>query len=174
MSWIIPQASDVMSEFTPSEQKSIVTLIGGDPDNPNPLLSVIVTRVADEIRDYIRSGGYALDDNEAKIPSGLLNDLISIARWRFLVAVPQLKQLQTDERHALYVDAMGKMKLISTTDFVPDPTDDTLSVSRTGMWNAENKILMRGHPVPPPGTQFPQQTGTYANPDAPQDIGSQP
>jgi hypothetical protein len=173
MAWQIPKATDVMNEFTPSERDTITKICGNDPDvNANVQLTNILAFVVDEIRDYIRSGGYQVDpDSEDTIPKGLFNDAISIARWRFLVSAPQFKQLQTDERKQLYTDAVAKLDKIAATNYVPDPVDDTV-VNRAGMWNSENKLIMRTHPVPSPGTQFTPQQGAYANPDAPQDIGT--
>jgi hypothetical protein len=168
MAWATLSSNDVLSEFTTSEQSALSTII----DGVTPLSS-IVTRTINEIRGFILSGGYALDDDSTTIPQSLFSDAISIARWRFLVSAPQFKQLQTDERHQLYIDALAKLNLISQQELaVESPTAGT--TVRTGMWNSENKLVMRTHPVPYPGTQFGPQTGTYANPNAPPDIGTVP
>ena len=42
---------------------------------------------------------------------------------------------------------------------------------QAGMWNSENKLIMRTHPVIKPG---PQRADDYANPDAPQDAEPTP
>lgn len=172
--WIVPTVDDVMGQFTPTELAAFNTLLGGLPIDPTTKMGVIVTNVVSEIRGAIIAGGYDVDTTSTEtIPAGLLSDLISISRWRFLVSVPQFKQFQTDERKGLYSDSLGKLKLIADQQYSPESPTESTTV-RTGMWNAENKILMRTHPVPYPGSQFAPQDGTYANPDAPPDIGTQP
>lgn len=170
MAWLTPTADDVLSEFTPTENAAISALMGDGSLDTTVKLSGVLTRVIAEVRDYIRSGGYALDPDDTKLPAGLINDAIGIARWRFLVSVPQFKQLQTDERKGAYTDAISKLKLVADQKFVPEsPTDDD-TANRSGNWNSEQKIIMRTHPTPPPS----QQSGVtvaqpYANPNAPPD-----
>jgi hypothetical protein len=173
MAWSTPTADDVLSEFTPSELATISTILGKSPfDNTAPL-SAVLSRVVDEMRGYINAGNYTLDADSTTIPKGLFNDAIAISRWRFLISAPQFKQLQTDERKELYTAAMSKLTLVSEQKFaVEDPLPIADVTSST--WNSENKLIMRTHPVPYPGAQFTPQTGTYANPDAPPDIGSVP
>jgi hypothetical protein len=171
MPWKAPTAADVLSEFTPNEVAAITTLMGGSPFDPNSKLSVIVQRTVDEIRGYIRSGAYPVDETSVTtLPDALIPDCISMARWRFLISAPQLKQLQTQERYQDLMDSLKKIQAIGQHQFnVEPPTSST--VDRAGNWNSENKILMRTHPIPGPSKQFqfdPNQP-PYANPNAPAD-----
>jgi hypothetical protein len=171
MSWEILTTEDVLSEFTIQEAASLRTLQGSGSGSGLPFanIDVIVARVIDDVRGYIISGGYEVDpvlDNT--LPLGLFDTAIAIARWRILIAVPLLKQLQTEERKQANEDALKKLLMIAAQKFaVEPPTADTLP--RSGMWNSENKLIMRTHPVPTPSTQWTPQTDAYANPDAPAD-----
>ena len=171
MAWKAPTAEDVLSEFTPSEVTSITNLMGGSPFDPTGKVTVIVKRTVDEIRGYINSGAYAIDTSaDDTLPPSLIADCISIARWRFLISAPQLKQLQTQERYNDLMDSLKKLALIAQHEFNVEPPTPS-GVIRAGMWNSENKILMRTHPTPAPSTQFQVQQNqpAYANPDAPPD-----
>jgi hypothetical protein len=171
MAWNTPTADDVLSEFTPTELATITTLLGSAPMDNTGKLAAILTRTVFEIRDYIRSGGYSLDADVTTIPDGFFNDAIAMTRWRFLVSAPQFKQLQTEERKALYQASLDKMLLVASIKFgVEDPAD--VAQAGDANWNSENKLMMRTHPIPRPGTQFTPAGGQYANPDAPADTGA--
>ncbi len=164
MSWAAPTADDVMSEFTTQEADTIKKIQGASN------LPGILTRVVAEIRDYIRSGGYALDlTDETTLPLGLHNDAITLARWRLLISLPQLKTLQSDGRKEATERAEKKLLLIADQKFSVEPPDATAGSAKIGSWNSENKIIMRTHPVPRPAAQFSPQTGKYSNPDATED-----
>lgn len=171
MSWEIITTEDVLSEFTIAEASAIRSVMGSGSGSGLPFgnIDVIVGDVIDEVRGYIIAGGYRVDpvyDNS--LPPSLFVDAIAIARWRLLISAPAFKQLQTDERRQAYEDALKKLYLISQQKFdidIPDPT----FIPKTGAWNTENKIIMRTHPVPRPGTQFTPQINTYANPNPPTD-----
>jgi hypothetical protein len=161
MPWKKPTSDDVLSEFTPSEQTSIGTLVDDDT------LDLIVFRTVDEIRGFIIAGGYSLDPDPKSIPQGLFNDCISIARWRLLISAPSFKQLQTEERHQLYVDALAKLNKIADQKFSPEPpVEDELPPPGASNWNSEIKFPMRTHPIP----RSPSIAGAYANPDGPPDF----
>ncbi len=164
MSWATPTADDVLSEFTQQEIDQIKKIQGAAN------LPGILARVVAEIRDYIRSGGYALDaTDETTIPLGLHNDAITLARWRLLIALPQAKNLQSDARKEATERAEKKLLLIADQKFSVEPPDASAGTAKIGSWNSENKIIMRTHPVPRPATQFSPQTGKYSNPDATED-----
>lgn len=157
MPWIRATGEDVMSEFTPSEQTAIAGMV---EDNT---INAIVQRTTMEVRDAVASGGYPVDADEDAIPGGLINALISIARWRLLVSAPSFKQLQTVERHDLYKDALEKLNLIAQHKLVPELPPAEVPPGFAN-WNSENKMPMRTHPVPK------QSGGAYANPNGPEDI----
>lgn len=167
--WITPTADDVLSEFTPAEVATINNLMGGGVVVTNRL-GLILGRTVAEIRDYIASGRYDLDPAPSTLPPSMLEDAIAITRWRFLVSVPQLKQLQTEERRDAMLRSIVKLKEVADQKFVPESPVDT-TVNTAGMWNSENKLIMRTHPVTPPSTQFQTQPTQppYANPIAPKD-----
>ncbi len=180
MSWVVLTTDDVLSEFTVPENSSIRNLLGGSGSGSSPgsgsgppfwNLDLVTVRVIDEVRGYIAAGGYALDETSdpRTIPMELFEDAIAIARWRILVSVPMLKQLQTEERRLAFDAAIKKLTLIAEQKFfVIPPIPDT--TARGGNWNSENKIIMRAHPIPRPATQFTPQINTYANPTAPADV----
>jgi hypothetical protein len=170
MAWITPTADNVLAEFTPTELATFTQLMGGQPLDNTTKISVIVANVISEVRGYIAAGNYTLDVDTTTIPVGLLEDSIAISRWRFLVSSPQFRAMQTEERHGLYNDAIAKLKLVAAQKFSIEPATGTQPAS--SMWNSENKIIMRVHPVPRPGTQYTPQDSSYANSDAPEDEGN--
>jgi hypothetical protein len=171
MPWVTPTPADILSEFTPQENVTITTLMGGDPYHNDSKIAGIVARTVAEIRGYIRSGAYPLDEtSDATLPASLVPDLISMGRWRFLISAPQLKQLQTQERYQDMLESLKKIQAIGQHQFNVEPPTPS-AVSRVGNWNSENKLIMRTHPTPAPSTQFQVQQNqpAYANPDAPAD-----
>jgi len=169
-SWEVLTAEDVLSEFTVAEASSIRSLQGSGSGSGLPFGNIdsIVIRVIDEVRGYVVSGGYSVDDDPRTIPISLFEDAIAIARWRLLIATPSFKQLQTDERKEAFELALKKLLLIAQQQFaVESPIPDVNP--RSGNWNSENKLIMRTHPIPTPATQFQPPTDAYANPDGPPD-----
>jgi len=171
--WEVLTSEDVLSEFTVAEAGAIRSLQGSGSGSGLPFgnIDAITIRVIDEVRGYVIAGGYTVDDDPRTVPISLFNDAIAIARWRLLIATPSFKQLQTDERKEAFDLALKKLLLIAQQQFaVEPPTPD--ANPRGGNWNSENKLVMRTHPVPRPGSQFTPQENTYANPDAPADSGN--
>ena len=175
--WVALTTDDILSEFTVPENSSIRNLLGGTGSGsasgsgsgpPFWNLDLVTVRVIDEVRGYIAAGGYSLDETSdpRTIPLELFEDAIAIARWRILISVPMLKQLQTEERKLAFDAAIKKLTLIAEQKFfvVPPAPDIT---PRGGNWNSENKLIMRTHPIPRPGSQFTPQVSTYANPSPP-------
>jgi|SRR5438477_2541506 len=171
MSWEILTTEDVLSQFTMAEAAAIRQLQGSGTGSGFPFANIDmkVAHVVDEVRGFIIAGGYAVDlILDTTIPLGLFEDAIAIARWRLLIATPSFRQLQTEERRLAFDEAMKKMFLIAAQKFYIEPPIPDIN-PRTGNWNSENKVIMRTHPIPRPGTQFTPQINTYANPDAPTD-----
>ena len=171
MSWEILTTEDVLSEFTIAEAGAIRSLQGSGSGSGMPFgnIDVIVGTAIDEVRGYIIAGDYDLPETpDNVIPTGLFADAIAVARWRLLIATPSFKQLQTDERKEAFEMALAKLALIAQQKFAVEPPIPPAN-PRGGQWNAENKLIMRTHPIPTPATQFSPQTDTYANPDAPAD-----
>jgi hypothetical protein len=175
MAWEILTTEDVLSEFTMSEAASIRTLQGSGSGSGFPFLNIdkIVIRVIDEVRGYIEAGEYELDVDPRKIPLTLFNDAIAVARWRLLIATPSFRQLQTEERRLAYQDALKKLGLIAAQEFAIEPPVPPV-LTLAGTWNAENKLIMRTHPVPVPSVQGTTLPDDYANPEAPPDRSPAP
>jgi len=175
MTWEVLTSEDVLAQFTIAEASAVRSLQGSGSGSGQPFenIDAKVIRVIDEVRGYITAGGYALDttSDPRTIPISLFEDAIAIVRWRILIALPSFRQLQTEERKQAFEDALKKLDLIRQQKFVIDPpTPSTLS--GFGLWNSENKIIMRTHPVPRPGDQFLPQINTYSNPNAPADTST--
>jgi hypothetical protein len=158
MSWFAPSQNDVLNQFLQKEVDAI-----NAAQQSTTLVSDILSKVVDEIRGYIFAGGYPLGD-DGSLPAGLHNDAIAIARWRLLISLPSLKMMQTPERKETYELALKKLDKIAAQQWPVELPDAVVSeFSPDGNWNSENKLLMRGHPVPPPLTQGSETAGSYAN-----------
>jgi hypothetical protein len=167
MAWIALTPDAVSAQSNPAEAAAFVKL-QGENSVPAMLASVVA-----EVRDNIRAGGYPLDDDTTKLPFGLHNDAINIIRWRVLIAAPSCKLLQTEARAEAAQRSEKKLERIAAQKWAPEPPE-TASATPTvspGLWNSENKLIMRTHPSPPPSMQFPSGTtpNAYANPTGPKD-----
>jgi len=169
--WDTLTTEDVLNQFTIAEASAIRTLQGSGSGSGLPFenIDAKVIRVIDEVRGYVAAGGYTVDDDPRTIPLSLFEDAIAIVRWRLLVSLPAFLQLQSEPRKLAYEHALAKLLMIAQQKFAIVPPGSGESVATAGLWNSENKILMRTHPVPRPGAQFTPQINTYANPDAPTD-----
>ncbi len=160
MGWVTLTTDDVLSEFTPNEAASIRNMQGSGSGSGPPFtnIDIITARTIDEVRGFILAGDYAIDETaDDTLPKGLFADAIAIARWRVLIAAPQLRQLQTEERKKAFDDALAKLNKIADQQFNVEPPIPPTSDLSAGCWNSETKIIMRTH------------GSTYANPDAPED-----
>ena len=104
--WSTLTAAEVLEEFTSQEKESFDAVKGDDT------LAAVVARVIDQVRDSYRSGGRPLGD-EGTIPDGVKLRAISMARWKFLIALPEMKQLQTENRRRAHDDAEAWLNLIA-------------------------------------------------------------
>lgn len=165
MAWNVLTSRDVLDEMSPGEAATVKAIQGA-----SDLLPRFVLRAVNECRGAIEAGNYPLGP-DGTIPDGLASDVIAIARWRWLISLPQLVKLQTKEREQAFKDAQEKLKLATQQKFaVEAPTEGTNP--KTGNWNSENKLLPRTHPVPAPSTQFQSASDAehpYANPEGPED-----
>ena len=97
MPWITLTSDDVLSEFTPNEAASIRNMQGSGSGSGPPFtnIDIITARTIDEVRGFILAGDYAIDETaDDTLPKGLFADAIAIARWRTLIAAPQLRQFR--------------------------------------------------------------------------------
>ena len=133
MGWKTITAEDVLSEFTPQEQAVLAGLQGA-----NEALPGIVGRVINAVRGAIRAGGYALGEDGA-IPDQFESDVISMARWRWLVAFPQLQRLQTPERQAAHDQSVARLDTVARQRVSVEPPAPGARPA-SGSWNATVRI----------------------------------
>lgn len=146
MSWTAPTTAMVTAEFTAQEINAIAAQQG------TANLGGILSRVVAEVRGAIVAGGYAVDADTTLIPGGLHTAAIDVTRWRLLIAMPALKQLQTEERKAANDRAQAKLEKIAAQQWSPEPPASLSGATRTGNWNSENRLQPRAHPTPRPAT----------------------
>lgn len=138
MPWIAPTADDVLSEFTPAEALAISSVQGDDN------LSGILARAVAEIRGAIEASGAALDADTTKIPPSVMPDAIALARWRLLISLPSLADLQTKERQAAYNDAKKKLADIANNKLSVESPSGT--AKSPGNWGSVDQFRMRTDP----------------------------
>jgi hypothetical protein len=103
MNWITLTTTDVLAQFNDSETSAYDAAKG---DTQSVDLAAIITSVTDQIRHAYRDGGRALDwTTLTSIPPGEKNRAIALVRWKYLLALPAGKALQTGERQQASADA---------------------------------------------------------------------
>lgn len=110
MAWNPVTIQDVLTEFTPSERQSIITIQNQDS------LQAILNKVVLRMRGKIKAGGNQLDMTGQTIPDDLQEECIALTRWRWLVSIPSLKMLQTKERADAAKAADDLLNKISSND----------------------------------------------------------
>jgi len=107
MAWNSIAAADVLAEFTPVEQATLQNIQGATGN-----LAGILTNVVNAARGAIVAGGNQLDQ-AGTIPDQLREDVIAIARWKWLISFPALKNLQTDQRKEAATEAQKRIDGVS-------------------------------------------------------------
>jgi len=128
-----------MDELSPVEVATIENIQG----NSDPLPGII-TKVISKVRGMIKAGGNPLDQTGNTIPDQLVEEVVAMARWKWLNSVPALKSLKTKERADANTAAEALLKEISsnspnrprtelpaTADAVASPVN-AISVARRG------------------------------------------
>jgi predicted NBD/HSP70 family sugar kinase len=104
MSWSAITSDEVLQEFNPKEQAAIAN-IQGAADNLTPILA----RVVNAARACVIAGGGQIDQ-AGTIPDQLREDVITIARWRWLISLPQVNEtLQSKNRRDDYDSSMKRL-----------------------------------------------------------------
>lgn len=104
MSWSVIAESEVLEEFN-SKENSAINNIQGATDNLAPILQ----RIVNMARSCVVAGGSQVDQ-PGTIPDQLRPDVIAIARWKWLVALPKIGEaLQSKERKQAHDDGMKRM-----------------------------------------------------------------
>ena len=134
--WAIPDSTAVLEEFTPQE-KAVLEAI---QSATTPLASIL-GRAADRMRGACASGGYEVDATSGTIPPGFYSDVIAIARWNWLTALPAAAQsLRTDARKDAAEKAEKRLERVSMRELaVESPT--TGYYASYGNWrNTQNRF----------------------------------
>lgn len=112
MSWSAIAAAEVLQEFNPKEQATLIQQQSA-ADNLTPILA----RIVNMVRGFIIAGGGRVDQ-PGTVPDQLREDVIAVARWRWLLALPASddKALQSDARKAAHDDAMKRLDKVAAGD----------------------------------------------------------
>lgn len=162
--WIVPEAGDIKAAGYGSIIDAARTRSTGGVD---PVVDAI-KGVTAQVRTAVRQGN-TLDANPAKIPHSLKPLAVRMVLYTLMRRIGlELNQDQRDEagRDEKHLAQLMQRKL--QVEAADDP-DATAGPVNPGCWNAENKLVMRTHPVPTPGRQFTTSAGQYANPEGPED-----
>jgi hypothetical protein len=110
--WSAITESDVLDELNPKESE-----VMNEQQGATDKLPAILARVVNMVRGFIIAGGGRVDQ-PGTIPDQLREDVIAVARWRWLIALPASddKALQSDARKAAHDDAMKRFDKVSTGD----------------------------------------------------------
>lgn len=121
MSWSPITSAEVLQEFTPSEKAVLDNIQGKDAEEATNL-DAILLRSVNKFRGAISAGGQSVSTTAATIPDDIRDDVIAHARWKFLVALPQARVMQTAERKAAHDEALKVIEGLRTGKLrVEDP-----------------------------------------------------
>src|SRR6266853_1597626 len=126
MSWSAIAAAEVLQEFNPKEQAKLAE-IQAAVDNLTPILG----RIVNMVRGTIVAGGGRVDQ-PGTIPDQLREDVIAVARWRWLISLPAQEgdTLQSKQRQAVHDDAMKRFdKIAAGSVKVELPTTPVITAS---------------------------------------------
>lgn len=109
MNWLALTDSDVLDEFSPAEDATLRNIQAATHKLPR-----ICAKVAEEFRQAISDAGTDISAaSEGRIPPGFIGQAAALARWRWLIAIPQAKAMQTPERKAAAEKAEELIKEIA-------------------------------------------------------------
>lgn len=92
--WINLTEADVLKEFTPAEKATLNNLLAATNN-----LADICTDASAEFRQAISDAGTSLGSTTTgQLPPGFRAQAVALARWRWLISIPQARALQTAER----------------------------------------------------------------------------
>jgi len=111
MPWSTITLQDVLDEFTPLETATLQALQGSTTPLPG-----ILAKTLKKVRSAINAGGNQLDQTGLTVPDSLVDEVIAIARWRWLSSFPALKSLKTTERKEAADNAMKLLERLSSQD----------------------------------------------------------
>lgn len=150
----------MLQEFNPNEAALIAKI-----QDSSVNLAAILQRTVDRALGAVRAGGYTMGD-AGTVPDQLKDSIVAIARWRWLISLPQVNEtLQSKYRKEAHDEGIERLTRIAEGKEAIDPVDG-VTPAGSANWNSENKILGRMHPGARPSGQA---TGGYANPEGPED-----
>jgi hypothetical protein len=141
MAWAAVSTDHVLEEFTPAERAALRNIQEAEDHLP-----AILSRVVALARGNIRASGNSLDV-AGTVPEQVALDVIAIARWRWLVAMPQARAMQTEGRKAAHDDAMRRMEEIARGDYPVEPAADVDDTNQAGNYGSQTRFNMRTHKV---------------------------
>ena len=100
MSWRTPTEADLVATLS---QKEIETFKRSSPMDAADPVSLLITRTAELVRGYLRTGGVAMSPTAATIPEGLISPAMDYAAFDVLkrIAVPISKERADARRDAV-------------------------------------------------------------------------
>lgn len=108
MPWNPITDADVLAEFTTVEQNVLKSISGGANQLPG-----ILTSVLNAARGAIIAGGNQVGP-VGTIADQVREDVIALARWKWLTSYAALKSMQTEARKQAATDAQERLDKIST------------------------------------------------------------
>lgn len=126
MSWSTITADNVLEEFTEAERAAI-TAAQDAVDN----LDAILTRTIRMARGMISAGGNTLGA-DGTVPDQVAPDVIAVARYRLIAAVPKLRALITKERKDDYDTGMKRLESIAAGDVAVEVPEDAIASNTPG------------------------------------------
>src|ERR1017187_501406 len=108
MPWRAIAATDVLVEFSAAEQTKFNTVQGGSTQ-----LAAILANVAAAFIGAMTAAAYPVNP-DGSVPDQLREDIIALARWRWLISLPTVSEaLQSKERKAAADSAEKNLALIA-------------------------------------------------------------
>lgn len=163
--WTILTVDDVLSGMTARERDDFAKTSAGKavPDRIAPILTDLVAEIQGMIASRADNPVPPADD---VIPVEFKARAVSVARWRLLITIPnyqpgESRKLDFEKADDFFMKvAEGKIRPRAEAAEGAAP-----AVTSQGRWNANNRIVGRMHPTPPPAGAAED----YANPESPAD-----
>ena len=165
MAWEILTTDMVLDQFTTIEKSALDHAQGQDGST----LEDVLQKAIDQARGDIADGGHPVDVDATKLPKGLHNDIIALARYNFLAGVPGGEDLITEPRKKAASEALKKLRDIAVGNRRVEAPEGSPRNVPAAQWNAENRVVGRMNPTPRPGNQIGGSAGRYANEEGPED-----
>lgn len=150
MSWNTLSVAQALAEggFSAAEKSALDAQAGASAGT----LSDTLTNIIQTVRGVILAAGTELGAS-GTIPDSLRMDVVALVRWRWLIAFPQLKALQTQDRKDAAEKAEERLDEIAAGDRRVEPaTEEDEPAPLSGCAGSQTNIPMRTDNP----TQFPE------------------